>query len=105
VIEAKSAEVISQASEPSRLLPVTVIIPVRLEARNLPRCLESLREVGEVLVIDSQSTDETCAIAESFGANVVQFVITVAGRKNASGPWTPSPSPTTGFSYSTRTKS
>jgi glycosyltransferase involved in cell wall biosynthesis len=73
VIEAKSAEVISQATEPSRLLPVTVIIPVRNEARNLPRCLESLREVGEVLVIDSQSTDETCAIADSFGANVVQF--------------------------------
>lgn len=73
MIEAKSAEVISQATEPSRLLPVTVIIPVRNEARNLPRCLESLREVGEVLVIDSQSTDETCAIADSFGANVVQF--------------------------------
>jgi glycosyltransferase involved in cell wall biosynthesis len=73
VIEAKSAEVISQATEPSRLLPVTVIIPVRNEARNLPRCLESLREVGEVLVIDSQSTDETCAIADSFGAHVVQF--------------------------------
>jgi glycosyltransferase involved in cell wall biosynthesis len=73
VIEAKSAEVISQATEPSRLLPLTVIIPVRNEARNLPRCLESLREVDEVLVIDSQSTDETCAIAESFGANVVQF--------------------------------
>jgi glycosyltransferase involved in cell wall biosynthesis len=73
VIEAKSAEVISQATESSRLIPVTVIIPVRNEARNLPRCLESLREVGEVLVIDSQSTDETCAIAESFGAHVVQF--------------------------------
>ena len=73
MIEAKSAEVISQATEPSRLLPVTVIIPVRNEAGNLPRCLESLREVAEVLVIDSQSADETCAIAESFGAHVVQF--------------------------------
>src|SRR5438874_6394889 len=54
-------------------LPISVIIPVRNEARNLPRCLESLRDVGEVFVIDSQSTDETGAIAESFGAKVVQF--------------------------------
>ena len=54
-------------------LPISVIIPVRNEARNLPRCLRSLAKVGEVYVIDSQSTDETCDIAESFGANVVQF--------------------------------
>lgn len=54
-------------------LPVSVIIPVHNEAHNLPRCLESLREVGEVYVIDSQSSDETVEIARSHGANVVQF--------------------------------
>src|SRR5258708_7440872 len=54
-------------------LPVSVIVPVRNEARNLPRCLESLREVGEVYVVDSQSSDETVEIARSFGAKVVQF--------------------------------
>jgi len=64
---------VSNSIAGSHVLPVTVIIPVRNEARNLPRCLESLREVGEVFVIDSQSTDETGAIAESFGAKVVQF--------------------------------
>jgi glycosyltransferase involved in cell wall biosynthesis len=73
VIEAKTAEAVSKAGSPSQLLPVTVIIPVRNEARNLPRCLESLRDLGEVFVVDSQSTDETCSIAESFGANVIQF--------------------------------
>jgi glycosyltransferase involved in cell wall biosynthesis len=73
VIEAKSADTLSKAGTVPRLLPVTVIIPVRNEARNLPRCLESLRDVGEVFVVDSQSTDETCAIVESFGAKVVQF--------------------------------
>jgi len=57
----------------SPLLPVTAIIAARNEARNLPRCLESLRDVGEVYVIDSQSTDATAQIAESYGANVVQF--------------------------------
>src|SRR5256885_16092250 len=54
-------------------LPVTVIIPTRNEARNLPRCLESLRGAGEVYVVDSNSTDETPEIARTFGAKVVQF--------------------------------
>ena len=54
-------------------LPVSVIVPVRNEARNLPRCLESLAAVGEVYVIDSGSTDDTVAIAHSHGAKVIQF--------------------------------
>jgi len=55
------------------LLPVSVIVPVRNQAGNLPRCLESLREAGEVYVIDSQSSDATVEIASSYGAKVVQF--------------------------------
>ena len=55
------------------ILPVSVIVPVRNEAHNLPRCLESLRGVGEVYVVDSQSSDETAEIARSFGAKVIQF--------------------------------
>jgi glycosyltransferase involved in cell wall biosynthesis len=54
-------------------LPVSVIIAARNEAKNLPRCLQALREVGEVYVIDSQSTDITVEIARSLGAQVVQF--------------------------------
>lgn len=54
-------------------LPLTVIIAVRNEAHNLQRCLEALRCVGEVYVVDSQSSDETCEIARSYGAKVVQF--------------------------------
>src|SRR5580693_2882961 len=54
-------------------LPVSVIIPVCNEERNLPRCLESLRGAGEIYVIDSGSTDETAEIAHSFDAKVVQF--------------------------------
>lgn len=52
---------------------MTVIIAARNEAHNLRRCLESLKGVGEVYVVDSQSTDETAAIARSYGAEVVQF--------------------------------
>ena len=56
------------------VLPITVIVAARNEARNLSRCLESLRNVGEVYVIDSQSTDATVPIAQSYGAHVVQFL-------------------------------
>jgi glycosyltransferase involved in cell wall biosynthesis len=54
-------------------LPVSVIVAARNEAKNLPNCLESLRDAGEVYVIDSQSADATPEIARSFGAKVVQF--------------------------------
>jgi glycosyltransferase involved in cell wall biosynthesis len=57
----------------SATVPVTAIVAVRNEARNLPRCLESLCEIAEVYVVDSQSTDATAQIAESYGAQVVQF--------------------------------
>jgi len=64
---------LSQAAPHAVSLPVSVIIPVRNEARNLPRCLESLRGAGEIYVIDSGSTDETADIARSFDAKIVQF--------------------------------
>jgi len=55
------------------VLPLSVIIPVRNEAHNLRRCLEALKSAGEIYVIDSKSTDDTVAIAQSHGAKVVQF--------------------------------
>jgi len=63
----------SNASAATPVLPISVIVPVRNEARNLPRCLESLAGAGEVYVIDSQSSDDTVAIAHAHGAKVVQF--------------------------------
>src|SRR5712691_724450 len=64
----KSASITAAAK-----LPVSVIVPVRNEGRNLPRCLAALRDVGEIYVIDSQSSDETVEIARTHGAQVVQF--------------------------------
>jgi glycosyltransferase involved in cell wall biosynthesis len=58
---------------PAVTLPVSVIVPVRNEGRNLRRCLESLHGAGEVYVIDSQSTDDSVEIARAFGAQVIQF--------------------------------
>jgi glycosyltransferase involved in cell wall biosynthesis len=63
----------SASAAPAGRLPVSVIIPVRNEAKNLPRCLLALKDIGEVYVIDSQSTDDTVEIARSHGAQVVQF--------------------------------
>ncbi len=53
------------------------------EARNLPRAIESLRCVDEIVVVDSGSTDETCEIAERLGARVIrQPWLGYAGQKN-----------------------
>jgi glycosyltransferase involved in cell wall biosynthesis len=53
-----------------------VIVPAKNEAKLLPKCLSSLAhqrtEVSyEVIVVDTNSTDGTPAIARSFGARVV----------------------------------
>ncbi len=39
----------------------------------MPRCLSALQDFDEIIVIDSGSKDETCAIARSFGARVEDF--------------------------------
>ncbi len=71
--EVEQTPSLQRRTSPVQKLPVTVIIPVRNEAKNLPRCLRSLGEVGEVIVVDSHSTDATVEIAREFGAQVVQF--------------------------------
>jgi glycosyltransferase involved in cell wall biosynthesis len=73
VIETKTAAEIQRPARLAVTLPVSVIVPARNEARNLPRCLASLAPVGEIYVVDSGSTDDTVRIAESYGATVVQF--------------------------------
>src|SRR3954468_3161160 len=54
-------------------VPVSVIIPIKNEAANLPRCLGSVQWAGEIFAVDSQSTDGSIEIAEKHGAQVVQF--------------------------------
>ena len=54
-------------------VPVSIIIPIRNEAANLPRCLDSVGWADEILVVDSQSTDGSQRIATERGATVVQF--------------------------------
>lgn len=54
-------------------VPVSVLVPVRNEAENLPRCLASVAWVAEIWVVDSHSTDATAEVATRHGARVVQF--------------------------------
>jgi glycosyltransferase involved in cell wall biosynthesis len=54
-------------------VPVTILIPIKNEAANLTRCLSSVSWAGELIVVDSQSTDGSGLIAEKHGARVVQF--------------------------------
>ena len=54
-------------------LPVTVVIAVKNEERNLPLCLERLSRFSKIVVIDSGSTDQTRAIAEKFGCEFILF--------------------------------
>jgi glycosyltransferase involved in cell wall biosynthesis len=56
------------------LVPVSVLIPAKNEEKNLGRCLAVLHGwADEVVVADSQSSDQTAAIAKSYAATVVQF--------------------------------
>ncbi len=54
-------------------LPISVLIPAKNEEANLPACLASLTPADEIFVVDSQSSDRSIEIAESYGAKVVQF--------------------------------
>ncbi|MCR8526471.1 glycosyltransferase family 2 protein, partial [Escherichia coli] len=54
-------------------LPISGVVIAFNEADRIARCVESLAEVcDEVVVMDSGSTDATARIAESLGARVVQ---------------------------------
>lgn len=54
---------------------VTVVMPVKNEARRIANCLAALRAQTvpprEILVVDGHSKDETVAIAKRFGARVL----------------------------------
>ena len=56
-----------------KAVPVSIIVPVRQEAANLPRCLACVKWADEIFVVDSQSTDATAEIAAAHGAKLVQF--------------------------------
>ena len=75
---------------------LSICIVVKNEERNLSRCLDSVRDLtGELIVVDTGSTDATPLIAARYGAAVIPFDFTVvdfAAARNqaiarASGRW------------------
>jgi len=54
-------------------IPVTVLVPIKNEEINLRKSLPLLSDFDQLIILDSQSTDESLKIAESFGAEIHQF--------------------------------
>lgn len=64
-----------QSSEDGLSKNVTILIPARNEALRIKPLLASIKAndfLGELIVIDDESTDETAQIAEEFGAKVIR---------------------------------
>lgn len=59
-------------NEPTRTMPISVLILTLNEARDLPGCLRSVAWSDDVHVLDSLSSDDTAAIAQAAGARVTQ---------------------------------
>ena len=51
-------------------MSLSVIIITKNEAANLQDCLESVSFANEIIIVDSESTDNTQEIARSFGAKL-----------------------------------
>lgn len=45
---------------------LTIVIPVKNEERNLPACLENVKDFKHVVLVDSESTDGTREVFETF---------------------------------------
>jgi glycosyltransferase involved in cell wall biosynthesis len=58
------------------MLDLTIAIPAKNEAKNLPGCLQAIGEglAAKIIIIDSGSTDKTKEIAYSNGIEVIDFV-------------------------------
>ncbi|HEY8172516.1 MAG TPA: glycosyltransferase family 2 protein, partial [Dehalococcoidia bacterium] len=64
-----------------RRVALTVILPVLNEERNIAAAIESVAWADEIIVVDSRSTDRTCEIGATLGAQVRQFDYTGRGPK------------------------
>jgi glycosyltransferase involved in cell wall biosynthesis len=53
---------------------LSLCLIVKNEERNLPQCLDSVRGLaGEIIVVDTGSTDRTPEVAAEYGAQVIPF--------------------------------
>jgi len=52
-------------------MTVSAVLITKNEERNIKRCLDSLKWVDEIVVVDGYSTDRTVDIAKSYGAKII----------------------------------
>ena len=54
-------------------VPVSILVPVKNEERNIIGCLRRVQWATEIVVVDSQSRDRTIELSQAMGAEVYQF--------------------------------
>ena len=54
-------------------VPVSILVPVKNEQKNIEECLRRCQWATELVVVDSKSTDTTIALSQAMGADVYQF--------------------------------
>ncbi len=54
-------------------VPVSILVPVKNEERNIVECLRRCNWATELVVVDSRSTDRTIELSQAMGADVYQF--------------------------------
>jgi glycosyltransferase involved in cell wall biosynthesis len=62
---------------------VSIVIPAKNEARNLPHVLAKLPEDCEVILVDGHSTDDTVSVAQELRPDVTVIGQTRRGKGNA----------------------
>lgn len=55
------------------MIGLTIVFPVKNEATNLQSAIPAVSRLGNVLVVDSHSADNTIEVAEGLGADVLAF--------------------------------
>ncbi|QTH43883.1 glycosyltransferase [Cohnella sp. LGH] len=87
----RSLPLLQTTDKHNRLPFVSIIIPARNESSRISPLLQSLQEQTfrsfEVLVVDDHSTDHTAAIAQSFGAKVLQNQVVDSGSGKSMACW------------------
>ncbi len=58
----------------SNVIPVSAVIVTKNEEQRIVRSLAALEGFGEVIIVDSSSTDRTCEIAAQAGARAENFI-------------------------------
>ncbi|MGV9712533.1 glycosyltransferase family 2 protein [Gordonia sp. NPDC003424] len=78
------SEPVGSNHDPGSQAPtVTVVIPARNEALNLPHVAERMPEVDEIVVVDGASVDDTVAVAQRLWPQAIVVHQTRDGKGNA----------------------